>query len=79
MTDTLGGVVQPRGWVSDADRERILAARAADAAAQDAASAARDEYRAAVLAATAHGASVRELAALTGLSAPTIQAWRSQA
>lgn len=79
MTDTLGGVIQPRGWVSDADRERILAARAADQVAQDAASAARAEYRAAVLAATAHGASVRELATLTGLSAHTIQQWRTQA
>jgi DNA-binding MurR/RpiR family transcriptional regulator len=63
------GVIQPRGWVSDADKARLRAAL-------DAREASEKELRAAVLDATAHGASVRELAAFTGLSPATINRWR---
>jgi len=65
-------VIQPRGWVLDADKARILAALAA----QEQSDA---EVRAAIQEATAHGASVRELATLTGLSPTTIQKYRQQA
>lgn len=68
----MSDVIQPRGWVQDADRDRIVKALAARDAAQQ-------EVRDAVRAATSNGASVRELAALTGLAPATIQRWRTEA
>lgn len=62
-------VIQPRGWVPETDAARILAAMAARDASET-------ELRAAVLDAVAHGASVRELADLTGMSPATIQRWK---
>lgn len=75
----MDSVIQPRGWVQDADKASILAALEARQAAHDAAKDADAALRAAVLAAGKHGASVRELAALTGLSSNTIQRWRTEA
>ncbi len=60
---------QPRGAISSADQNRIRNA-------MDAKSAADDEMRNAVLSAAGHGASVRELAAFTGLSTNTISRWK---
>ena len=66
MTDTLGRVVQPRRVVSEADAARIRAAMAAhEAAYRELREAVRDS-----------SGSVRELAALTGMSTKTIQRWR---
>jgi DNA-directed RNA polymerase specialized sigma24 family protein len=63
---------QPRGAISNADQTRIRNA-------MDAKSAADDEMRSAVLSAAGHGASVRELAAFTGLSTNTISRWKRDA
>lgn len=59
---------QKRGEIPDADRDRILAAQQADAAAHEA-------FVQAVVDALKHGASVREVATLTGLSPRTVFAW----
>lgn len=69
MTATVGGVPQKRGLISAAGQERILAAQARREAAEA-------EYREAILAEAARGASVRELAAFTGLSTNTISRWK---
>ena len=66
MTDTLGAVIQPRRVVSEADAARIRAAMAAHA----------DAYRELREAVRVSSGSVRELAALTGMSTKTIQRWR---
>ena len=68
----MDSMIQPRGWVSDEDKARILAAINAREVAEV-------EVRAAIQAATANGASVRELAALTGFSPTTIQKYRQEA
>ena len=73
------GVIQPRGWVSDADREKILAALVEREHARTAEALATAKLRTAVQTASANGASVRELAALTRLSPSTIQTWRDNA
>lgn len=65
-------VIQPRGWVTDEDKARLLAAINAREVAEV-------EVRDAILAATRNGASVRELAAVTGFSATTIQKYRQEA
>jgi transposase len=69
MSATVGGVPQKRGLINDADQARILTALRE-----------RDEWEAAlresVVAAARHGASVRELAAFTGLSTNTISRWK---
>lgn len=62
----------PRGTVRPEDAERILAALAAR---QDS----EAELRAAVLASVANKGSVRELAALTGLSTNTVSRWKREA
>jgi transposase len=62
-------VPQKRGLINDADQARIRTALRE-----------RDEWEAAlresVIAAAQHGASVRELAAFTGLSTNTISRWK---
>jgi transposase len=69
MSATVGGVPQKRGLISDADQARIRTALRQ-----------RDEWEAAlresVVEAARHGASVRELAAFTGLSTNTISRWK---
>jgi transposase len=69
MSATVGGVPQKRGLINDADQARILTALRE-----------RDEWEAAlresVVTAARHGASVRELAAFTGLSTNTISRWK---
>ena len=69
MSATVGGVPQKRGLISDADQARIRTALQQ-----------RDEWEAAlretVVAAARNGASVRELAAFTGLSTNTISRWK---
>ena len=69
MTGTVERVPQNRGIISEAGKKRLLAAKAK----RDAGEA---EYRAAVLEEAADGASVRELAAFTGLSTNTISRWK---
>jgi transcriptional regulator with XRE-family HTH domain len=69
MSATVRGVPQKRGLLSDVGKERIAAAR-------DRREAAEAEYRAEVLAEAGRGASVRELAAFTGLSTNTISRWK---
>lgn len=63
------GVPQKRGLISDADQARIRTALRE-----------RDEWEAAlrdsVVTAARNGASVRELAAFTGLSTNTISRWK---
>lgn len=69
MSATVGGVPQKRGLISDADQARIRTALRE-----------RDEWEAAlresVVTAAENGASVRELAAFTGLSTNTISRWK---
>jgi transcriptional regulator with XRE-family HTH domain len=69
MSATVGGVPQKRGLINDADQARIRTALEQ-----------RDEVlaeiRESVVAAAKHGASVRELAAFTGLSTNTISRWK---
>lgn len=60
---------QRKGVLNPADAERIQKALSARETADS-------EVRAAVLAAVKHGASVRELAAFTGLSTNTISRWK---
>jgi DNA-directed RNA polymerase specialized sigma24 family protein len=60
---------QPRGAISPADQTRLRAALEAKVNADT-------EIRAAVLEAVEHGASVRELAAFTGLSTNTVSRWK---
>lgn len=60
---------QPRGAISPADQSRIRNAMEAKAFADE-------EMRGAVLVAASNGASVRELAAFTGLSTNTISRWK---
>ena len=69
MTATLGRVPQNRGVIIAADQKRIRSAL-------DAREKSDAELHAAVLAAVAHGASVREIAAFTGLSTNTISRWK---
>ena len=70
MSATVEGVSpQNRGVIKPADQKRLRAALASREA-SDA------EMRAAVLAAAAHGSSVREIAAFTGLSTNTISRWK---
>ena len=76
MTATVGGVPQKRGLINAPDQKRIRAALVAQAAVEEAKQAADAKLRAAVLAAAEHGASVRELAAFTGLSTNTISRWK---
>ncbi|NKR61714.1 hypothetical protein GS907_24610 [Rhodococcus hoagii] len=59
---------QKRGLIPDPERARIVAALAAREAAEA-------ELRAAVVAGLLAGGSVREVAALTGMSTNTIQRW----
>ncbi|WP_186328981.1 hypothetical protein [Prescottella equi] len=59
---------QKRGLIPDPERARILAALAARNAAEA-------ELRAAVVANLLAGGSIREMAALTGMSTSTIQKW----
>lgn len=69
MSATVRGVPQKRGLISDADQARIRTALRE-----------RDEWEAAlrdsVVTAARNGASVRELAAFTGLSTNTISRWK---
>lgn len=67
------GVVAPqkRGTLTDAEQVRIRAA-------MDAQATAYAELKAAVLAASKRGASVRELADFTGMSTNTISRWRAE-
>jgi transposase len=69
MNATVRGVPQKRGLINDADQARIRTALRE-----------RDEWEAAlresVVLAAQHGASVRELAAFTGLSTNTISRWK---
>lgn len=70
MTATVAVVTpQIRGIPKPEDVDRIMAALAAQKGADV-------EVRKAVLAAVKHGASVRELAAATGLSTNTITRWK---
>jgi hypothetical protein len=69
MNATVGGVPQKRGIVSDADQARILTALGKRGEWEA-------ELRESVITAAQHGASVRELAALTGLSTNTISRWK---
>ena len=69
MSATVGGVPQKRGLLSDIGKERIAAARERRETAEA-------EYREEVLAEAERGASVRELAAFTGLSTNTISRWK---
>jgi len=69
MTATVTSMPQKRGLLSDIGRGRIAAAKKL----RDAAEAA---YREEVLAEAERGASVRELAAFTGLSTNTISRWK---
>jgi transposase-like protein len=70
MSATVGGVSpQNRGVIIAADQKRLRAALAARDASDQ-------ELHAAVLAAASNGASVRELAAFTGLSTNTISRWK---
>jgi uncharacterized protein YerC len=62
---------QPRGAISPADQFRITGAINAKASADQG-------LRDAVLTAAKHGASVRELAAFTGLSTNTISRWKRE-
>jgi hypothetical protein len=64
-------IVSPmaRGAITPADQQRLLDAIAGKSAADA-------EIRAAVLEAVEHGASVRELAAFTGLSTNTVSRWK---
>lgn len=62
---------QPRGTIPAADQTRILEAIAAKLSADQG-------VRDAVLTAAGHGASVRELAAFTGLSTNTISRWKRE-
>jgi hypothetical protein len=59
----------PRGTIAPLDQTRIRKAMEAKASADE-------EMRDAVLVAAARGASVRELAAFTGLSTNTISRWK---
>lgn len=69
---TVDGMPQKRGLLTDAEKRKIdTAAKGRDIA--DAA------YRAAIVAAAKRGASVRELAAFTGLSTNTISRWKRDA
>jgi transposase-like protein len=70
MSATVGGVSpQKRGLLSDAGKKRI---RAAEARRENA----EAEYRQSILEEAERGASVRELAAFTGLSTNTISRWK---
>jgi ATP-dependent exoDNAse (exonuclease V) alpha subunit len=72
MTTTVGRVApQPRGILSAEDQVRLT--QAAEARAE-----ADAEMRRAVLVAVSRGASVRELAAFTGLSTNTISRWKRE-
>lgn len=59
---------QKRGLIPDVERARVLAAMTA-------ANDADTELRAAVVAGLLAGGSIREMAALTGMSTATIQKW----
>jgi len=59
----------PRGTINPDDQKRLKQAMRAKNAAEV-------EVRAAVLEAAEHGASVRELAAFTGLSTNTVSRWK---
>jgi transposase len=69
MSATVGGVPQKRGLIREADQTRIGTALQQ-----------RDDWeselRESVIAAARNGASVRELAAFTGLSTNTISRWK---
>lgn len=67
--DSIGDVPQSRGVVSDEDAARIRVAASELERAEA-------EMRRAVLSASSNGASVRELAALTGKSTNTISRWK---
>lgn len=69
MTATVTTVPQKRGLLTDIGKQRITAAR-------DRRDTAETEYRDEVLAEVERGASVRELAAFTGLSTNTISRWK---
>ena len=69
---TVEGMPQKRGLLTDAEKRKI------DAAAKER-EVAEETYRAAILAAAKRGASVRELAAFTGLSTNTISRWKREA
>lgn len=62
---------QKRGTLTEAEQARIRAA-------MDAQATAYAELKAAVLAASKRGASVRELADFTGMSTNTISRWRAE-
>lgn len=72
MTDTVEAVTpQHRGILTPEDQVRITQALEAHAEADA-------EMRRAVLIAVSRGASVRELAAFTGLSTSTISRWKRE-
>lgn len=71
-TPTVGGVPQKRGLLTPEDQVRLGQALGARVEADA-------EMRRAVLVAVSRGASVRELAAFTGLSTNTISRWKREA